>query len=105
IFSQVGATAGEPGGGLLGDLEPTQVIAVGESQSAIFLSTLVNAVHPLDPVYDGILIHSRGANVAPLDGEFLSAAERGEADDPAAALEDAVLIRTDLHEPVMLVES
>ncbi|HMQ28791.1 MAG TPA: alpha/beta hydrolase domain-containing protein, partial [Acidimicrobiales bacterium] len=102
IFNQVGATATEPGGGLLGGLEPTQVIAVGESQSAIFLSTFVNAVHPLDPVYDGFLIHSRGANVAPLDGEFRRAADR---EDPDAALQDAVLIRTDRDEPVMLVET
>lgn len=102
IFNQVGATAAEPGGGLLGGLEPTQVIAVGESQSAIFLSTFVNAVHPLDPVYDGFLIHSRGANVAPLDGEFRRSADR---EDPDAALQDAVLIRTDLDEPVMLVET
>lgn len=102
IFSQVGAAAGEPGGGLLGELEPTQVIAVGESQSAVFLSTFVNAVHPLDPVYDGFLIHSRGANVVPLDGELLRAADT---EDPEAALEDAVLIRTDLDEPVMLLET
>ena len=44
---------------------PTQVIAIGESQSAYFLSTLVNAVHPLDPVFDGFLIHSRGGERGP----------------------------------------
>jgi len=100
IFNQVGVAAAE--GGLLGDLAPTQVIAAGESQSAIFLSTFANAVHPLDPVYDGFLVHSRGANVAPLDGEFVSRAEQ---EDVEEALADGVLIRTDLDVPVMIVET
>ena len=100
IFNQVGVAAAD--GGLLGDLVPTQVIAVGESQSAYFLSTLANAVHPLDPVYDGFLIHSRGATVPPLDGELVSRAEREDAEE---ALADGVLIRTDLDVPVMLVET
>ena len=100
IFNQVGVAAAD--GGLLGDLVPTQVIAVGESQSAFFLSTLANAVHPLDPVYDGFLIHSRGATVPPLDGELVSRAEREDAEE---ALADGVLIRTDLDVPVMLVET
>ncbi len=99
IFNQVGRAARDDADRLLGGLEPTRVIAVGESQSAIFLSTFVNAVHPLDPVYDGFLIHSRGATVAPLDGDFLSAAGR---EDPEAALQEAVLIRTDLDVPVLL---
>lgn len=102
IYRQVGVAAGEPGSGLLGDLEPTQVVAMGESQSAIFLATYLNAVHPLDPVYDGFLIHSRGANVAPLDGDFQASAERT---DPEQALEDGVLLRDDLDTPVLQVET
>ena len=102
IFSQVGRAASEAPDELLGGLEPQQVIGIGESQSAIFLSTLVNAVHPLDPVFDGFLIHSRGATVAPLDGDFVGTAET---DDPAAAFDDAVRIRTDLEVPVVLFEA
>lgn len=102
IFSQVGRAAAEAPSQLLGGLEPQQVLAIGESQSAIFLSTLVNAVHPLDPVFDGFLIHSRGANVAPLDGELVSSRE---SDDPAAAMRQGVLIRTDLDVPVFIFEA
>jgi len=102
LFNQVGVAAAEAGDQLLGGLEATEVIAVGESQSAIFLSTFVNAVHPLDPVYDGFLIHSRGASVAPLDGDFLSAAE---GEDPEEVMEQGVLLRTDPDVPVMVVEA
>lgn len=103
IFSQVGRAAVEAPGELLGGLEPEHVIGMGESQSAIFLSTLVNAVHPLDPVFDGFLVHSRGAGVAPLDGDFTSA--RAEADDDQAIAQRAVTVRTDLDVPVFLFET
>ena len=46
------------------------VVAVGESQSAMFLTTYINAVDPLAQIYDGFLVHSRFAGAAPLDGEF-----------------------------------
>ena len=59
-------------------------------------------MHPLDPVFDGFLIHSRGASVAPLDGDFASRADREDAEE---ALADGVLIRTDLDVPVMIVET
>jgi hypothetical protein len=102
VFSQVGRAAAESSGALLGGLEPAQVLAVGESQSAIFLSTLVNAVHPLDPVFDGFLIHSRGANVAPLDGNFVRTTEGRSAE---SVMEQGVLIRTDLDVPVLIFEA
>ena len=102
LFSQIGRAASGDADGLLGGLDPDQVIAIGESLSAIFLSTLVNAVHPLDPAFDGFLIHSRGATVTPLDGDFLGAAEGS---DPSAALEQGVLVRTDLDVPVLLFEA
>jgi hypothetical protein len=101
IFSQVGRAAeGSPV--LLGGLEPTQVLAVGESQSAFFLTTLVNAVHPLDPVFDGFLIHSRGGNAAPLDGDIAAQRESG---DAAEVMRRGVLVRTDLDVPVMIFQT
>jgi hypothetical protein len=102
IFSQVGRAAAKAPSELLGGLEPEQVLAAGESQSAVFLTTLVNAVHPLDPTFDGFLVHSRGANVAPLDGD-LAAAREGQ--DISAAIEQGVLVRTDLDVPVFVFEA
>ena len=107
IYSQVGRAITERPAEVLGGLVPTQVIAVGESQSAGFLSTVVNAVHPLDPVYDGFLIHSRGANPAPLDAKYRrsSGDEDGEGDKGADFTEGEVQIRTDLDEPVLIFET
>jgi hypothetical protein len=64
---------------------------VGESQSAGRLVTYVNAVHPVAPVFDGFLIHSRfrsGAAIAP------------DLPPPRVAR-----LRTDLTEPVLQFET
>lgn len=46
---------------------PKRVIAVGESQSAVFLTTYVNAIDPVAKVYDGFLVHSRFGNAGTLE--------------------------------------
>ena len=46
IFSQVGRLVRERADELLGALRPKAVVAVGESQSALFLTTYVNVVDP-----------------------------------------------------------
>lgn len=69
IFSQVGRTLQAAGaGGLLGGLKPKQVIATGESQSAAFLTTYINAVDPLARIYDGFFVHSRFGSGSAIDG-------------------------------------
>ena len=45
---------GEKGIGL-GGLVPTKIFATGHSQSALRLTTYVNAVHPLEKVIDGFV--------------------------------------------------
>jgi Alpha/beta hydrolase domain len=62
IFSQTGELARN----VAPDVK--HVVAVGESQSAMFLTTYINAVDPLARVYDGFLVHSRFGSAAPLDG-------------------------------------
>ncbi len=96
IFSQAGAAvaaSGSDGVDVLGGLTPTHVIAAGESQSASFLTTYVNAVHPLAGLYDGFLIHSRG------DGAPSPAADRETTEGIA------VRTRTDLSEPVFIFQA
>ncbi len=69
IFSQAGAAVKAAGAsGLLGPLVPQRVLGIGESQSAAFLTTYVNAVDRIGRVYDGFLIHSRFGSSAALDG-------------------------------------
>jgi hypothetical protein len=67
IFSQAGAAL-KAGGMMLGPLKPQRVIAMGESQSAVFLTTYLNAVDRQAAVYDGFFIHSRFGLAARLDG-------------------------------------
>ena len=102
IFAEVGRAVTESADALLGGLQATSVIAAGESQSAAFLTTYVNAVHPLDPVFDGFLIHSRGGGGAPIDGDLIAARTGANAD---AFRKSGVQIRTDVDVPVLIFET
>jgi hypothetical protein len=96
IFSDAGRAVQDSGDvDLLGGFEPDLVLAVGESQSAIRLTTYLNAVHPRDRVYDGFLVHSRSGGAAPLARE----------DQGSIATERSVRIRTDLVEPVLTLQT
>ncbi len=98
IFSQIGGLVRNAGDGLLGELRPQHVIAVGESQSAMFLTTYINAIDPLAQVYDGFLVHSRFGPAAPLDGSSLIA----ELESPDGS-QEAVRFRPDLRVPLMTI--
>ncbi|RZK03208.1 MAG: hypothetical protein EOO76_03790 [Novosphingobium sp.] len=96
IFSQAGALLKTPrAGGLLGPLVPRKVIGIGESQSAAFLTTYVNAVDRLARVYDGFLIHSRFGSGAAIDGTRMTAGQ--------GLVPDHVRFRPDLRVPVLTV--
>jgi hypothetical protein len=95
IYSQAGRLLKQhDASDLLGGLKPKHVIAAGESQSAVFLTTYVNAVDPLAKVYDGFLIHSRFGPSAQLDGKSIR---------DAAVVLPAVRLREDLRVPVITV--
>ncbi|WP_156689282.1 alpha/beta hydrolase domain-containing protein [Mycobacterium sp. Marseille-P9652] len=95
IFSQAGALLGSAGAsGIMRGLRPRHVIALGESQSAMFLTTYINAVDPLAGAFDGFLVHSRFAAGAPLDGSSIFDEHRAR---------QAVAFRRDLRVPVLTV--
>lgn len=94
IFRQVGQALREAAD-VLGNLRPRVVLAIGESQSAYYLTSFINAVQPLSPVFDGFLVHSRGAGAAPLTGEPI---------DPAS-VRVGTRIRTDGADPVLVLEA
>ena len=92
IFSQALQALREPGNrNLLPDLEPQQILALGESQSAGRLVTYINAIHPVYRPFDGYLVHSRGDGSPPL-----SQPPQIEIPTP-----ERVLIRDDLDVPVL----
>lgn len=94
IYTQV-ARALREGTPALGDLRPRWVLAAGESQSAIALTTYYNGVQPLTQVFDGFFVHSRGFVALPLVGP-------GQYADLAGSLGGApVTFRTDLEAPVI----
>jgi hypothetical protein len=96
MFSQVGQLARESPGEVLGRLTPEFVVAIGESQSAMFLTTYVNSVDQHAKVFDGFLVHSRFGGAASLDGiNTLEAFEKGRF-DPSP-------FRDDLRVPTMNV--
>jgi|HubBroStandDraft_1064217.scaffolds.fasta_scaffold19428_2 hypothetical protein len=97
LFRQIGQAMRDlaPAVSVLGGLRPASVLAIGESQSAIYLTSYINAVQPLTPVFDGFLVHSRGADAASLTGDPIG---------PASGTVRA-LIRTDNAAPVLVLEA
>jgi hypothetical protein len=64
VFADVGRAAREPhGADFLGGLKPQRVFATGHSQSSARLATYVNSVHPLDPVFDAVILHGGGSKI------------------------------------------
>jgi hypothetical protein len=97
IFSQAGELVKRASvNGILGPLVARKVIAAGESQSAHFLTTYVNAVDPKAKVYDGFLIHSRFGGSASLDGGSIIGA-------PTSSYPQLVKFRPDLRVPLITV--
>ena len=96
IFSQAGAAVKH--GGVLGPLKPRHVLATGESQSAVFMTTYVDAIDPIAKVYDGFYIHSRFGGAPRPE----TASMRGGANTPAT---QGVKMRPNLRVPVMTLIS
>jgi hypothetical protein len=83
---------------ILGGLVSSRIIGVGESQSAFFLTTYVNAVDPLARVYDGFLIHSRTGMASQLNGTGIIGA-------PPELLRTPIKLRDDLRVPTIQVHT
>ena len=94
MFAQIGKALHNPKGSVLGGLHPQHVLAVGESQSAFYLTTFADAPQPVTHAFDGIFIHSRGGSGAPLSGTSITNKVSGD-----------LRIRTDLDVPVFMFET
>jgi hypothetical protein len=95
LFAQIGAgLRHDPA--VFGPLRPTRLLAVGESQSAFYLTTFVDALAPADHDFAGYFIHSRGGNAAPLNGSGIGS---------DATTPGGLRIRTDLPVPVFMFET
>lgn len=92
MFSQAGRVVDS--GQVLGGLKAGRVLAMGESQSAAYLTTYVNALDPLAKVYDGFLIHSRSGSAA-----LLATSGGGGPAGPRAPV--GLRLRDDVRVPVL----
>lgn len=64
IFADAGRAAREPhGADFLGGLKAQRVFATGHSQSSARLASYANSVHPLDPVFDAVILHGGGGKI------------------------------------------
>jgi hypothetical protein len=96
IFSEAGQAVRDDYKTVLGrSFRPDVVLGLGQSQSSFRMTTYVNAFAPLARVFDGYMVHARGASSAPL----AQLPER-----PAVNAPPVVRIRTDQKVPVMTVE-
>jgi hypothetical protein len=94
IFAQIAKALKAPHPTVLGGLKLKRIVAVGESQSAYYLTTFADALQPRTNIFDGIFIHSRGGSGAPLSASVTS--KQGP---------DNLRIRTDLKIPVFMFET
>ena len=106
IFTQAGQAIRESlGSGPLGPLAAQRIIAVGASQSAIFLVTYINAVDRLARVFDAFLVHGRGGNGASIEGDFFSSRRNPDLAGDSPLFEGAERIRDDVRVPVLTIQS
>jgi Alpha/beta hydrolase domain len=91
IYSQAGQAIWDDSATILGGLKPKTLLGNGESQSALRLTTYIDAIQPRDHVYDGFLVHSRFGSSAPL-----SESPQAEIDAPSV-----VYFRSDLGVPIL----
>jgi hypothetical protein len=110
IFSQAGRAARD--GRLLGGLAPRRVLAIGESQSAVFLVTYVNAVDAEARVFDGFLLHGRGGRGASLEGSMGASRPLAEVAEAVSSGRGGGLLpgapertRSDVRVPVLTLQS
>jgi Alpha/beta hydrolase domain len=92
IYSQAAQAVRKDPATVLGGLTPKRLIAVGESQSAFYLTSYANALARETKLFDGFLIHSRAGGAAPFDGNSAN----------AQAVGGSVRIRSDLDIPVLV---
>ena len=69
MFAQIGQALDSTQPAALGGLNPKHVLAVGESQSAFYLTTFADALQPRTDTFGGIFALIRGGSVHALQAD------------------------------------
>lgn len=95
MFTQAAQAVRHPKGiDPLDGLNVKKMIAAGESQSAYYMTTYVNAIAPRSSLFDGFFIHSRPAGSASLSGIPLNNTATPETPDIVYIRNDSVPVLT-----------
>jgi hypothetical protein len=98
IYTQVARTLRQSPAAM-GGLSADVLVAAGQSQSALALTTYYNGVQPLTGEFDGFFIHSRASIALPLVGP-------GEIADLASSFATpTAFLRTDLAAPALVLQA
>jgi hypothetical protein len=98
IYSQVASIIRNPGSvNPLAGCHVERILAVGESQSAMRLTTYINAILPRVQLFDGFLVHGRLCTAASLGSDALHGGNLSNM--------TPVFLRTDIDVPVLILES
>lgn len=62
-INRVGEPSNSASVDIMGGLKANMILATGHSQSASRLAAYLNGIHPLDPVYDGVMVHGGGGRI------------------------------------------
>ena len=97
IYTQVARALRD--GQAFGDLEPSSLVASGQSQSAAAMVSYINGVQPLTQAFDGFFLHSRGGSGLPFPPV-------GETVDLTSTLGGtATVLRSDTAVPIVDVQA
>jgi hypothetical protein len=104
IYSQVARAIRSPGSvNPLAGYSVGRILAVGESQSAMQLTTYINAIQPRVKLFDGFLVHGRPWCAS--FGGFSSAGDMSSINEIDLSGMSQVFIRADINVPVFILES
>ena len=90
IYSQAAQAVRKDAATVLGGLRPKRLVAVGESQSAFWLTSYANALAMRTGLFAGFFLHGRSGTATTFDGPGFADGEKGR-----------IRIRGDLDVPVM----
>ena len=60
VILRRGEESGPGTADILDGLRAEQIVATGHSQSAARLAAYINSIHPLEPIFDGFMVHGGG---------------------------------------------